>query len=367
MSPEQALGMPLDHRTDIYSFGIILYEMSTGQVPFSAPSFLAILDKQRNEPPMPPRELRPDLNIDPAFEAIVLRMLAKERDQRFPSMSEVEKAIGGLFTAVSLNQMGQMAQMGQMGQAGQPGYAGPMGVPFGMPLDQSLQPGYPIGGATIQRGEPTPVSGRLTPVGTLPPRQGLPVSIIVTIAALAALLVVLVTYVFLFRNEGPGEEQTQQNPGQAVVTERVKETAPQVNMAERIEAGVKQLYMGIDAGTRFSDDVSRSMVEQTQPDEKEKWIQQIRLASQTLTDIQSQIRIGVPIESSPSGAAVFIWKNDQWENLCETTPCAMEFPGANEPVKLRFTKKGFQSQVITIPPDKSTPVKVRLIKEFKPI
>ncbi|HYE74827.1 MAG TPA: serine/threonine-protein kinase, partial [Blastocatellia bacterium] len=83
MSPEQCMGLELDARADIYSLGIVLYEMLTGRVPFSDPSAVKVLMQQVNEMPRRLTELRPDLTG--AIEAVVLRALAKERLQRYES------------------------------------------------------------------------------------------------------------------------------------------------------------------------------------------------------------------------------------------------------------------------------------------
>jgi eukaryotic-like serine/threonine-protein kinase len=89
MAPEQALGKKVDHRADIYSMGIILYEMVTGVVPFQSESFLAILTQQVTVEPRPPSEVARDRVVHPAVEALVLKAIAKDPEARFQTMAEL--------------------------------------------------------------------------------------------------------------------------------------------------------------------------------------------------------------------------------------------------------------------------------------
>jgi len=86
MSPEQAQGEKLDSRSDIYSLGIVLYEMVTGKVPFEAETPLAVILKHINAPLPPPTTLKPDL--PPEIEKVILKALAKNRDDRFATCDE---------------------------------------------------------------------------------------------------------------------------------------------------------------------------------------------------------------------------------------------------------------------------------------
>ncbi|MCJ7530061.1 MAG: serine/threonine protein kinase [Anaerolineales bacterium] len=90
MSPEQARGQQIDPRTDIYSLGIVLYEMVTGRVPFDADTPMAVILKQIEQPLPPPSVFKP--GIHPAIEAVLLKALAKEPAQRFATMQEFLKA-----------------------------------------------------------------------------------------------------------------------------------------------------------------------------------------------------------------------------------------------------------------------------------
>ncbi len=93
MSPEQAQGQSVDLRSDIYALGVILYELLTGKVPFSADNFMGILTKHMFDEPMAPSEAAPHADISPEVEAIVLKALQKDRAYRFQSMEELSSAI----------------------------------------------------------------------------------------------------------------------------------------------------------------------------------------------------------------------------------------------------------------------------------
>ncbi|HEU4656749.1 MAG TPA: Stk1 family PASTA domain-containing Ser/Thr kinase, partial [Capillimicrobium sp.] len=82
LSPEQAQGLPVTPASDLYSIGIVLYEMLTGRLPFDGESAVTIALKQVNEAPPPPSRLNPA--ITPELEEVVLRALAKDPAQRFP-------------------------------------------------------------------------------------------------------------------------------------------------------------------------------------------------------------------------------------------------------------------------------------------
>jgi beta-lactam-binding protein with PASTA domain len=88
LSPEQARGAPVDQRSDVYSVGIVLYEMLTGKVPFTGDTPLEIAMKHLSEVPVPPSELREDVPED--LDLVVLRALAKDPEDRYQTAEEMD-------------------------------------------------------------------------------------------------------------------------------------------------------------------------------------------------------------------------------------------------------------------------------------
>jgi eukaryotic-like serine/threonine-protein kinase len=91
MSPEQAYGKPLDPRSDLFSLGVILYRLCTGQPPFAGPNTMAVLTALAIDTPKPVRQLNP--NVPAALEQLIERLLAKDRQQRPASAKEAAVAL----------------------------------------------------------------------------------------------------------------------------------------------------------------------------------------------------------------------------------------------------------------------------------
>jgi hypothetical protein len=192
MSPEQAGGMEVDARSDIYSLGAIMYELFCGQPMFRGKSFGEYVRKHLTEMPVPPRQTPGGAEIDPRLEALIVRCLDKDPEQRFAHISELRDALllllGGMELrpelvgfprpgAVPLSASGPRSRIGQL----------PLPPPLPTPASQlsaawpgaqAPRPAAPPGHAQVPATTPatpaTQVSGAYPPPLTLSGEYSLP-------------------------------------------------------------------------------------------------------------------------------------------------------------------------------------------------
>jgi serine/threonine protein kinase len=165
MSPEQGKGERLDARSDLYAVGVILYQMLTGRLPFSAETPIATLLRHVIDEPQPPSEIAD--NVHPGLESICLRALAKRRDDRFQTAREMRAEIRTVMEgrANSMPSALPPARL-QLGSVSDEGFKAfdfrPPGVPKLMEAAQSRLPAltppqsHRIRATEVLRTEPAP-------------------------------------------------------------------------------------------------------------------------------------------------------------------------------------------------------------------
>jgi serine/threonine protein kinase len=182
MSPEQALGRPVDLRTDIYAMGVILFECATGRRPFVAESLFDLLRRHVDEPPPPPRSLRPDM--PPAFEQVIMYALAKDPAHRFQTCTDLATALMQATAGLPQDQWAALTPSGSARIGAQAGPASwgsqntwPQSHPPGItPGPGSHPPGshpgsHPPTGPGSHPGQQPPPPGSFAAGQVVPPRS----------------------------------------------------------------------------------------------------------------------------------------------------------------------------------------------------
>jgi eukaryotic-like serine/threonine-protein kinase len=103
MSPEQARGGDLDARSDLYAVGVLLYQLTTGLLPFDADSSAAFAAKHLTEPPIPPSQRRPGVRISPGMEQLILRALSKDPAKRPQTADEFKAVLTALVEPAAMS------------------------------------------------------------------------------------------------------------------------------------------------------------------------------------------------------------------------------------------------------------------------
>jgi len=307
MAPEQIRGDRVDARTDIYSLGIIMYEMLCGKVPFDRPNSLNTLMAHVNDEAPSMHALNPNANIGMAMEQTVARCMSKDPERRFRSMDEVLQALK------------ELAGLGQSALGA--GASGAYALASGQ---------YPSPGSALGTGSFTP-SGQPIPAVLAPPpapSNGTPLGV--------------------------------HTPTMQVVTRKPRVAAMLVLGLTALIAGGATVLLTHDdsARTHVSGAASGGVhLSSAPPGPNSGAAASAGGASAATTSQSAAAAATVRIDTDPDGAVV----REDGKELCSATPCDVVFRGDDEKRdhKLVIVKAGFRTETREVK-EGDPPVTVRL-------
>ncbi len=338
MSPEQCEGRGnVDHRTDIYALGILLYEMITGRVPFTGEGYGEVLVQHLTQPPTRPSTIRV---VAPHIEAVVLKALEKSPDNRYPTMEEFMKALADPVGYVETHGGLQGFHQTHLVNTGGPVPTVPN------PTPRPFTPMTPAPGQLSAISPMTPAPGQLSPVpGTVPtPYPGMlqqptksrfPLIIGIVVAMLA------IGGGVMFMVKGGGDKTAQQ------------EATPPIADGPGTDQAGTQGQTPDNAATNGTDQAATNAppATDTKPVKPEVTMPPEPPKPETVT---------IKVASDPAGAEV--WLSGE-EKARGETPLTFQLDKADQKLKVVLKKKGYKDKDTSIRPSRDVSIDMAMRRE----
>jgi serine/threonine protein kinase len=233
MSPEQVRARELDARTDLFSFGAVLYEMATGDIPFRGESSAVICSEILSTDPVPPMRLNP--NIPPKLDDVILRLLEKDKDLRYQHASDLRSDLQRLKRDSETGRTSSSSRSGSSASAGSsPSQLASHGEPPSAPSQSQS-----VGGAAVAvASDSTHKTAAVNPPSevTAAPSKSVPWKVV---GPIAVVIVALLAGVFYWRSQRKAPELTDKD--QLILADFTNQTGDPVFDATLKEALAIQL------------------------------------------------------------------------------------------------------------------------------
>jgi hypothetical protein len=330
MSPEQVKGKELDGRSDLFSFGVVLYEMVTGEKPFVGQNVTTIIYKIVHETPIPPRDL--DVTVHPGLSMVVTKALAKAPDERYQTGAELikdlenYKSVGSNLSSTAVISTSAMNLNDTTQVVVQPTAGAPAAAPSVARAVPAAQP------PAVQVTPPQPGAG-IQPATAVVPKK----SRVLTLALVGAFLVIAAVGAYLFYIYR--------------TTKKMQETIKQEEQAETTaDAVIKAVE------NKGQETAPPTPIPSPTPSPAESKAQQQKPGNPPNTTLKNQGELR--FDSQPRGAQVTV---DGWTEPTWITPFPAPSVSAGKHTVV-FAKQGYlpETRIVNVTAGKSVPVSVDL-------
>jgi len=342
MSPEQVKGKVLDGRSDLFSFGVILYEMITGEKPFTGDNITTIIYKIVNEEPIPPRELNP--NIHPGLNRVMLRALAKNPQDRYQLGIDLVRALESYETMTE-------AELETPRSIPEAVFNFPQAV-ASTATKKSAAPAASPARTRNGAGGTARIVTKVMRRKPLIARRS--ISRLPVVAGILTAVIVVVSGVIVYLKH---EQRKHEAEMQQVVQQNNPEPAPEIGSSTQPQPAVAAPETSVSSASQIPADVSPAEPARPRDSRKVRNQRPPHVAALAAAPASAAMTLGeMVLSSEPDDAAVTIDGNNQpaWRTPFTATAVS---PGAHTVI---FAKSGYVSETRTVEVKPGQPAFLRL-------